>query len=92
MECRLADNQDHVLMYTSQMIDHHGVSLSNKVFFSRDVVLGGNCFCAERKCKGYPKNKPNLLLFGGEIQNLRGGISPPKGPEKKNTAEQAAHC
>ena len=31
------------------------------------------------------KKKRNLLLFGGEIQNLGGEISPPKGPEK-NTA------
>ena len=48
--------------------------------FSRDVVLGGggNCFCRERKCEEHPKNEQNLLLFGGEI-------SPPKGPEKKNT-------
>ena len=53
--------------------------------FSRDAVLGGNCFCGERKCEEYPKNKQNLLLFGGEIQNLGGEISPPKGPEK-NTA------
>ena len=37
------------------------------------------------KCEKYPKNKRNLLLFGGEIQNLGGEISPPKGPEK-NTA------
>ena len=57
--------------------------------FSRDVVLfffggggGGNCFCGERKCKKYPKNKQNLLLFRGEIQNLGGKVSPPKGPEK----------
>ena len=34
------------------------------------------------KCERYPKNKRNLLLFGGEIQNLGGEISPPKGPEK----------
>ena len=34
------------------------------------------------KCEKYPKNKRNLLLFGGEIQNLGGEISPPKGPEK----------
>ena len=43
--------------------------------FSRDVVLGGNCFCGERKCEKYPKNKQSLLLFGGEIQNL--GEDPP---------------
>ena len=36
----------------------------------------------KEKCKKYPKNKRNLLLFGGEI-------SPPKGPEK-NTASQAS--
>ena len=42
----------------------------------------GNCFCGERKCEEYKKNKRNLLLFGGEIQNLGGEISPPKGPEK----------
>ena len=34
------------------------------------------------KCEKYPKNKRNLFLFGGEIQNLGGEISPPKGPEK----------
>ena len=46
-------------------------------------LYGGNCFCGERKCEVYPKkNKQNLLLFGGEIQNLGGEISPPKGPEK----------
>ena len=33
--------------------------------------------------KNIPKNKQNLLLFGGEIQYLGGGeIFPPKGPEK----------
>ena len=32
--------------------------------------------------KKYPKNKRNLLLFGGEVQNLGGEISSPKGPEK----------
>ena len=43
--------------------------------FSRDVVFfwgggGGRncfCFCGERKCEKYPKNKQNLLLFRGEI-------------------------
>ena len=34
----------------------------------------------------HPKYKQNLLLFGGEIQNLEGEISPPKGPEK-NTGQ-----
>ena len=33
--------------------------------FSRDVVLGGNCFPGERKCEEYSKNERNLLLFGG---------------------------
>ena len=32
--------------------------------------------------KNIQKNKWNLLLFGVEIQNLGGEISPPKGPEK----------
>ena len=32
--------------------------------------------------KNIQKNKRNLLLFGGEIRNLWGEISPPKGPEK----------
>ena len=40
-------------------------------------------FCGERKCEEYPKNKRKLSLFGGEIQNLGEGISPPKGPVKK---------
>ena len=53
--------------------------------FSRDVVLGGggNCFCGERKCEEYPKNKRNSLLFRGEIQNLGGEISPPLKALKK---------
>ena len=63
-------------------------------FFSRDIVVvfffggggggggGGDCFCGERICEEYPKNKRNLLLFGGEIQNLGGEISPPKAAEK----------
>ena len=42
------------------------------------------------KCEKYPKNKRNLLLFGGEIQNLGGEISPPKGPEK-NTVFMLLH-
>ena len=33
MECRLADNQDRVLMYTSQMIDHHGGEPEQQGFF-----------------------------------------------------------
>ena len=33
--------------------------------FSRNVVLGGNCFCGERKCEKHPKKKQNFLLFGG---------------------------
>ena len=57
--------------------------------FSRDAVLGGKLLCGERKCEEYPKNKQNLLLFGGEIQNLGGEISPPKGPEK-NTESNVA--
>ena len=61
----------------------HQLPFGSRVF-SRDVVLGGNCFFGERKCEEYPKNKRNLLLFGGEIQNLGGEISPPKGPEKKH--------
>ena len=36
--------------------------------------------------KNIKKNKRNLLLFGGEIQNLGGEISPPKGPEKNTTS------
>ena len=53
-------------------------------FFLEMYFWGGNCFCGERKCEEYPKKQQqNLLLFGGEIQNLRGEISPPKGPEKK---------
>ena len=32
--------------------------------------------------KNIQKKKKNLVLFGGEIQNLGGEISPPKGPEK----------
>ena len=45
---------------------------------------GGNCFCGERKCEEYTKNKQNLLLFGGEIQNLGGGgeFSPLKALKK----------
>ena len=51
--------------------------------FSRDVALGGEiAFVGREKCEEYSKNKRNLLLFGGEIQNLGGEISPPKGPEK----------
>jgi len=34
------------------------------------------------KCEKYPKNKRNLLLFGGEIQNLGGEISPLKALKK----------
>ena len=26
-----------------------------------------------------------VIVWGGEIQNLGGKVSPPKGPEKKNT-------
>ena len=46
------------------------------------------------KCEKYPKNKRNLLLFGGEIQNLGGEISPPKGPEKNtdDTYTPAVAC
>ena len=52
--------------------------------FSRDIVLGGGgCFCGERKCEEYPKNKRNLLFFGGEIQNLGGGNFPPLKALKK---------
>ena len=55
--------------------------------FSRDVVLGGEiAFVGREKCEKYPKNKRNLLLFGGEIQNLGGEISPPKGPEKNTVS------
>ena len=50
--------------------------------FSRDVVLGGKLLLWGEKCEEYPKIEQNLLLFGGEIQNLGGEISPPKGPEK----------
>ena len=51
--------------------------------FSRDVVLGGKLLLwGEKNVKNIQKNKRNLLLFGGEIQNLGGKISPPKGPEK----------
>ena len=53
--------------------------------FSRDIILGGNCFCGERKCEEYPKNERNLSLFGGEIQNLRGEPPPPPKALKKNT-------
>ena len=52
-------------------------------FFLEMYFWGGNCFCGERKCEEYPKNKRKLLLFGGQIQNLGEGISPPKGPVKK---------
>ena len=48
--------------------------------FSRDVVLGGgNCFCADRKCKEYAKKKfkKNLFLFGGGNSKLRAEIPPP---------------
>ena len=59
--------------------------------FSRDIILGGNCFCGERKCEEYPKNERNLSLFGGEIQNLKGETPPPpKGPEKKHWL--CSHC
>ena len=42
-------------------------------------------------CEKYPKNKRNLLLFGGEIQNLGGEISPPKGPEKNTVCSDIKH-
>jgi len=45
------------------------------------------------KCEKYPKkNKRNLLLFGGEIQNLGGEISPPKGPEKSTVCKVYVKC
>ena len=43
---------------------------------------GGNCFCGERKSENHPAGRLNLLVFGEEI-------SPPKGPEKKNTGSAA---
>ena len=44
------------------------------------------------KCEKYPKNKRNLLLFGGETQNLGGGNFPPKGPEKNTGYIFAVLC
>ena len=37
--------------------------------FSRNVVWGGgNYFFGERKCEKHPKNKQNLLVFGGKFK------------------------
>ena len=58
-------------------------------FFLEMSFRGGNCFCGERKCEKHPAARLNLLVFGGEIQNFGGEISPPKGPEK-NTASWRA--
>ena len=43
---------------------------SNQGFFSRDVLLGGNCFCGERKCEEYPKkNKTKfVIVWGGKFK------------------------
>ena len=41
---------------------------SQGFFFSRNVVWGGgggNIFYGERNCEKHPKNKQNLLVFGG---------------------------
>ena len=76
----------HTMHLLTRWLRHQG-----RVFFSRDVVWGGGgggiAFVGREKCEKYPKNKRNLLLFGGEIRNLGGGNSPPKGPEK-NTASR----
>ena len=37
------------------------------------LFRGGNCFCGERKCEKYPKNKQKLLLFLGGNLKLGGG-------------------
>ena len=59
-------------------------------FFSRDVVLGGNCFCGERKCE-YPKKQAKFIIVWGGNSKLSGGeFPPPKGPEK-NTAGTVVH-
>ena len=50
--------------------------------FSRDVVLGGKLLLWGEKMRRISKKQTKFLLFGGEIQNLGGEISPPKGPEK----------
>ena len=42
------------------------------------------------KCEKYPKNKRNLLLFGGEIQNLGGEFPPLKALKK--TLPTALFC
>ena len=36
-----------------------------RVFFSRNAVWGGNCFCGEGKYEKHPQNKQNLVLFRG---------------------------
>ena len=52
-------------------------------FFWRCSFGGEIAFVGRENVKNsYPKKGRNLLLFGGEIQNLGGEISPPKGPEK----------
>ena len=47
------------------------------------LFRGGNCFCGERKCENFQKNKQNLLLFFFFFGGGGGGFFPPKGPEKK---------
>ena len=75
-------------------MDSRGISS----VFSRDVVFffffwgGGIVFVGREKCEKYPKNKRNLLLFGGETQNLGGGNFPPKGPEKNTGYIFAVLC
>ena len=50
---------------------------------------GEIAFVGRENVKNIQKNKQNLLLFGGggEIQNLGGEISPPKGPEKNTGSD-----
>ena len=50
--------------------------------FSRDVVLGGNCFCGERKCEEYPKKQTKFVIVWGGNSKLRGEISPLKALKK----------
>ena len=51
---------------------------------------GEIAFVGRENVKIFQKNKWNLLLFGGEIQNLGREISPPKGPEKNTVYKEKA--
>ena len=61
-------------------------------FFSRDLILEGKN--GENSCFGEESNGINLMFKSlsvwGEISNLVGEISPPKGPEESTGSQSAS--